>query len=100
MFPFEFIRNLTCISARYFSLWQLFPDQTKKQMEASRNSCWQYSAFSGTGSKWMLSGDNSSSLSVPHDKFSIHVYINHLCRMLFPGGRQTTLALSSLVGEN
>ena len=47
---------------------------------------------------WMMSGDNSTSLSVPHDKFSIHAYINHLCRMLFPGGRPTSLAHSSLVG--
>ena len=38
---------------------------------------------------------NSSSLLVPHDRFSIHEYINHLCRILFPGGRPTSLARSS-----
>ena len=48
----------------------------------------------------MLSGDNNSSLSVLHDKFSIHAHINHLCRMLFSGGRLTSLAHSALVGGN
>ena len=43
--------------------------------------------------------DNKRSLSVPRDKFSIHANIIHLCRMLFPGGRPTSLAHSSLVGE-
>ena len=39
--------------------------------------------------------NNNSSFSVPHDKFSLHEDVNHLCRMLFPGGGPTTLAHSS-----
>ena len=40
---------------------------------------------------------NISILSVPQNKFStwIHEYINHLCRMLFPVERPTSLAHSS-----
>ena len=37
----------------------------------------------------------NSSLSVPHDKFSIHECIIHLCRVLIAGGRPRSLAHSS-----
>ena len=41
------IRNSTRISARYFALWPPFPNQIKWWMVSSRNSGWQYAAFSG-----------------------------------------------------
>ena len=43
--------------------------------------------------EWMLRGENNNSLSVPHDKFTIHACIDHLCRMLFPGGRPSYILL-------
>ena len=64
-------------------------------------------SFYGNNSGIVHLQHSRSSLSVPRDNFSIHEYINHLCRMLFPGGRTTSLAALAhslfgkpLVGEN
>ena len=37
---------------------------------------------------------------VPHDKVSIHEYINYLCRMLFPGGRPILWQLTEPVAAS
>ena len=84
MLPFEFhqefdthIRKIFCLMAAVSQSDKVVNGIIQKQRLAI---C---SIFGGS----RLSGDNNSSLSVPHDKFSIHAYINHLHRMLFPGGR-------------
>ena len=95
------IRNLTSISARYRRRFQIRQSSEQKHPETAVGNMQHFLGQDlESRLEWMLSGENNSSLSVPHDKFSIHAHINHLCRMLFPGARPTSLAHSSLVGGN
>ena len=94
------IRNLTSISARYRRRFQIRQSSEQKHPETAVGNMPHFRGQDlESRLEWMLSGENNSSLSVPHphDKFGIDAHINLLCRMLFPGGRPTSLAHSSML---
>ena len=81
------IRNLTSISARCRRRFQIRQSSERKHPETAVGNMRHFRGHwqdLENRLEWMLSGENNSSLSAPHDKFSIHAHINHLCRMLFP----------------
>ena len=97
MFPFEFHQEFDAHTPRYPP--DILPYRSCFQI--TQISEWQLPATAAGNMhhflevrleqdleirfQYMLSGENNSSLSVQHNKFSVHAHTNHLCRMLFPG---------------